>query len=80
MFVAMEAMADGGVKMGLSRQMAIKFAAQTMLVGHASLSSSNSLLNLVTSSLSPPPTMTDSCRVWTISLPLAASSVTEACF
>ena len=37
-FTAIEAMADGGVKMGLPRDLAIKLAAQTMLVGtHFSL-------------------------------------------
>ena len=32
-FTAIEAMADGGVKMGLPRDLAIKLAAQTMMVG-----------------------------------------------
>ena len=38
-FTAIEAMADGGVKMGLPRDLAIKLAAQTMMVcTHFSLS------------------------------------------
>lgn len=31
-FAAIEAMADGGVKMGLPRDLSVKLAAQTMLV------------------------------------------------
>lgn len=31
MFVILDALADGAVKMGLSRQLAIRLAAQTML-------------------------------------------------
>ena len=31
MFLVLDALADGGVKMGLTRQMAIRLAAQTML-------------------------------------------------
>jgi pyrroline-5-carboxylate reductase len=36
MFVVLDALADGGVKMGLSRQLSLRLAAQTML-GSASM-------------------------------------------
>lgn len=32
MFMAIEALADGGVKMGIRRELALKLAAQTLLV------------------------------------------------